>query len=386
MRILHVIDRFHLGGSEEHATSLAVGLVERGHQCAVVAVRRPTGTDEVGESQKARLSNAEIPFAEIGGPSVGRNLLLTPFRLLGWISRFKPDLVHVNTDIPELMVSLALRMRKFQVVRTIHNTSLWETRPQTGRICEAGFEEDLVIAVSQGALSAHQKLRAQYGLAQSSHQSVVLGSVSSIPEHDSYARSHLVKKFGANGSKMLLCFAGRLVEQKGFDTLIDAITGLDREVLEKVELHVFTAGEGLEGFKEHTHAKNLPILFHEPVAQIANLFPAFDGILMPSRWEGYGRVAAEGFLAGTPVLASDAPGLRETFPPNWPLKVPPNNPAALREAVRDLLDGHYDLLELGRAASDWARHVFSVDREVDEYAEAYADYLDGCRRGAPQPT
>jgi glycosyltransferase involved in cell wall biosynthesis len=283
MRILHVIDRFHLGGSEEHTTNLAVGLSERNHQCEVVAVRRPDRVDNVGAGQKSRLLKAGIPFAEIGGLNVAGKLFLTPLKLLWHIRQFKPDLVQTNTDIPDLMVSLALRLHNFQVVRTIHNFSLWENRPRTGRICELGYGNDLIVAVSQGALAGYRALRDRYGLAQSSHQSIVFGSVPEIPENSRLTRSYLVKNFGADDDKLLLCFAGRLVEQKGFDTLFEAVSGMERELFDKFELHVFTAGEGLDSYQRRSRERQLPLLFHEPVAQIANLFPAFDGILMPSR-------------------------------------------------------------------------------------------------------
>lgn len=375
MRILHVIDRFHMGGSEEHATCLAEGLGKLGCQCSVAAVRMPDQQDQVGANQKNRLSDAGIPFHEIGGPSVAKNLPLTPLRLRRLVRKFKPDLVHAHTDIPDLMVSMALRLGPFPVVRTIHNTSLWETRPRTGRVCEGAFHDDLIVAVSHDALAAHRELRRHYGLPQSPHQSVVLGSVPDLPDNQGYQRSDLVGQIGADGDKLLLCFAGRLVEQKGFDVLMEALSGLDPAYWDKFQLHVFTAGDGLEDYKGQAQARNMPLVFHPPLANIARIFQAFDCILMPSRWEGYGRVAAEGFLSGTPVLASDTHGLRETFPPEWPLKVPPDDIPALRDLLIDVLKGRHDLTALGASARAWARPTFSIDREVNDYEAAYRKYL-----------
>lgn len=375
MRILHVIDRFHLGGSEEHATSLAVELAKRGHTSRVVSARRPAEADRVGDNQKQRLTQAGVTYAEIGGTNVRVNVLVTPFRLLSHIRKFKPELVHSHTDIPDLMVSLTSRMRRFRIARTIHSTSLWKTRPQVGHIAESGFNNDLVISVSRDATSAYRDLRNCFSLPQSSHQQLIVGSVADFPDEDRYDKSHLVEKYGASADKVLLCFAGRLVEEKGFDILVDAISGLEPQQLKKFELHVFTSGEGLSEYKSRAREQKLPFMFHEPVADIARLFSAFDSILMPSRLEGYGRVSAEGFLAGTPVLASDAPGLRQSFPPDWPLKVPIEDVAAFRETLNDLLNGRYDLASLGAAARDWARLTFSFDREVGQYEAAYTKYL-----------
>ena len=52
-----------MGGSEEHATNLAVGLEQRGHPCSVVAVRRSVTVDRVGDNQKLRLNEANVPYA-----------------------------------------------------------------------------------------------------------------------------------------------------------------------------------------------------------------------------------------------------------------------------------------------------------------------------------
>jgi glycosyltransferase involved in cell wall biosynthesis len=376
MRILHVIDQFHMGGSEEHATFLAQGLEKRGHQCSVVAVSRPDQQDQVGTNQKQRLSDAAIPFHEVGGKNVRRNVLYVPLRLRRIIRRFGPDLVHSHTDIPDLMVSMASRLGQFPVARTIHNTSLWETRPRTGRICEGAFHDDLIVAVSQDALAAHRELRRHYGLSQSAHQSVVLGSVPDLPDNQDYQRSDLVRQIGADGDKLIFCFAGRLVEQKGFDVLIEALSRLDDAYRDKFQLHAFTAGDGLEECKAQVQLQNLPVVFHPPLANISRILQAFDAILMPSRWEGYGRVAAEGFLSGTPVIASDTHGLRETFPPQWPLKVPADDSVALSDLLIDVLEGRRDLNALGASAREWARPTFSVDREVDDYETRYLRYLN----------
>lgn len=381
MRILHVIDRFHLGGSEEHATNLAVGLTRRSHTCRVVAVQRSAVADRVGENQKRRLAEGGVPYAEIGGSNVRVNALVTPFRLLSHIREFKPELVHSNTDIPDLVVSLASRMGRFRVVRTIHNTSLWETRPRMGRVAESGFDDDLVIAVSQDALSAYRELRGRHALPVSSYQRLIAGSVVSVPPGSYQDKSHLVENYSADADKILLCFAGRLVEQKGFDILVDAVSGMEPGQLEKFELHAFTAGEGLSEYKARTLELGLPFVFHEPVADISHMFSAFDAILMPSRWEGYGRVSAEGFLAGTPVLACEAPGLRETFPPDWPLKVPVEDTGAFRDTLNDLLNGRYDLTALGASAQAWARFTFDLDREVEQYEAACREYLEQANGG-----
>ena len=67
-------------------------------------------------------------------------MFFAPPLLSRLIRRWKPDIVHSHTDIPDLCVALARRIRKFPVARTIHNTSLWPTHYFIGRVAESAFD------------------------------------------------------------------------------------------------------------------------------------------------------------------------------------------------------------------------------------------------------
>jgi glycosyltransferase involved in cell wall biosynthesis len=57
---------------------------------------------------------------------------------------------------------------------------------------------------------------------------------------------------------------------------------------------------------------NVEWLGHRPVAQVHALMKKTDMLVFPSEWyETFGRVAAEAFAAGTPVLAADIGAVAE---------------------------------------------------------------------------
>jgi len=371
MRILHVVDTFHLGGSEESTTQLAAEIVARGHDCFVAAVHRPREEDAVGRNQKDRLTRAGIGHAELGCPSTRVNLFYSPLRLRGLIRRYRPDVVHSHTEIPDLTVSLARRLSTFAVVRTMHNTVLWRYHRPFGRICESAFGDDFVVAVSEDALDAYRALRQRYSLPPSPCQAVVPLGIPRVGEDDLFDRSYLATRFGADTGKTLFCFAGRFEEQKGFDVLMAAIERLGEDRARGLELHAFGNGSALPECVARATRRKSPIFFHEPFEEISRLFRAFDAVVMPSRWEGFGRVSVEALAVGTPVIATDIPGLREALPPGWPLTFPDEDCDALRDLMAGFLTHEHETDRLRREALAWTRDKFSVDREADAYVAIY---------------
>ena len=376
MRILQVITGFHLGGAEEVAINLAVHLAARGHECYVVAVSRPRVSDGIGDDQKNRLSQAGVGFVELGGPNVRLNALSTPIRLSAFIGKWKPDIIHSHTDVPDFMVSLAKRLTKFPVIRTIHNALLWSTHRLLGLVCETAFEDEMVIFVSNSAKSAYHVLRRKYSVPVSKNQLLIHNGIPFVTHQNQLNRLYLVEHFGASQKKFQFCFAGRFTFQKGFDILFDAIADMPKDYLERFELHAFGAGQQLDIYITKVRKKRLPIFFHSPIPKISGIFSCFDAVLMPSRFEGLSIVALEALGAGVPVIATSAPGLTESVPPDWPLIVPMRDSAAYRNILMKFLDKNYDTEELKIWAREWVRDYHNIDSMVDKYENAYHSFIN----------
>jgi len=141
----------------------------------------------------------------------------------------------------------------------------------------------------------------------------------------------------AEPGKQLL-FVGRFSPQKGLDVLLDAFA----IVLEKhpdTRLRLYGGGED-DGGQYHQQARRLGITGAVefcglvPQEALAPVYSAADVLVMPSRSEGHALTPLECLACGTPVIASDIPGLRETVRDGLNgLLVPPGEAGPLAAAI-----------------------------------------------------
>jgi glycogen synthase len=178
-------------------------------------------------------------------------------------------------------------------------------------------------------------------------------------------------------------YFGRLdVHQKGLDTLLHAVARLAR-ARGDVELRV--AGRGRDGDAVRRLARALGVERHVRVlgavsddARLALLAGAAVQA-MPSRFEGFGLAAAEAMAAGVPLVATHVGSLPEVLDaPRGGVLVPPDDPAALADALGRLLDSADARAALGRSARRAAeRHRWGA------VAEAHLGWLERIAAGDP---
>ena len=378
MKIVQIIESFGLGGAEQVAVNIAVGLAKKGHECCVVSVTKHKDQSDIGDEMKARLRKHNIDFYELGGPNRRLNALIFPFRLRSFLRKWRPDLIHSHTDVPDFMVSLATRFSKYKKARTMHNWMLWPTHTMMGWVCESGFRDDLIVLISEGTREAYNQLRAKYHLPASKHQVKIVNGISFNDEAHSFNHSDLVKQIKEETDKHLFCFAGRFTHQKGFDVLLDSLEKMPDSYRKKINIHAFGDGEDREMFIKRVKEDQLPVTIHPATVGVWEIFPEFDAVIMPSRYEGFGLVLVEALVGGTPVIGTGAPGLIETYPPDWPLLVPVEDSDALSNLIMKFTDGDFDKEQLKTIGKTWGEK-FTIDRMVNAYEKAFQDYLNSSK-------
>lgn len=108
--------------------------------------------------------------------------------------------------------------------------------------------------------------------------------------------------------------------------------------------------------------------------------PAFDVLALPSRYEGLPYVLLEALLAGLPIVATEPASAGLLVEPEVNgLVVPVDQPGALAQAIRRLLENGREREEFGRASRSRAAR-FSRSRMVDGTVGVYREVA-----GSPAP-
>jgi len=114
--------------------------------------------------------------------------------------------------------------------------------------------------------------------------------------------------------KILFGFAGRFVEEKGFDILFDAIAEVSKT---KKNLHFVFAGETNIGYEKFFYKnlekyekikKHLTLLGLINEKELSYFYQLIDFIIIPSRSDCFNLVQAEAMLFKKPSIVSDIPG------------------------------------------------------------------------------
>jgi glycosyltransferase involved in cell wall biosynthesis len=161
------------------------------------------------------------------------------------------------------------------------------------------------------------------------------------------------------GAPLRIAAYGRYCEQKGFDTLIQAMKILPPEL----------ATLSLGGYGEcradlEALAYQMPnVHIGSTISNLPSFLSGVDVVVMPSRWEAFGIVCLEARAAGRPLVVADVDGLPEQINSLMGISVPPNDHVRLAEAIKAATE--WNLTEMGSSARA------SVGDHDDQYVQIY---------------
>lgn len=278
----------------------------------------------------------------------GRPGLMATARLARWAS--EADIVHTHLWAGDFWGRSAALLARRPVITTEHNTR--GDTPARRRIWTAMAPlSDRIVCVSQAASQTLQ----QSGVS-SSRLTVIENGI----DLERFSPGRLQKE------RHILA-VGRLTRQKGFDVLIDALRG--------VQARTTILGEGEERAGLESRAAGLSITLPGWTADIRPHLAQASVLVIPSRWEGFGLIAAEAMASGVPVVASRVDGLIEVVGDAGVL-VPPEDADALRVALTQLL-GDHELRERLRQKGLERASRFSIQRTVAAYEALYRTISPG---------
>jgi len=116
------------------------------------------------------------------------------------------------------------------------------------------------------------------------------------------------------------------------------------------------------------------------------LLTAADGFVLSSAWEGMPNVVMEALAAGTPVVATRVGGVSELVEPRETgFLVPPKDPPALAEAMRQLMSLPLERRrEMGVKGQHHVATRYSLQAMGERWMALYAELLT--RKALPTPS
>jgi glycosyltransferase involved in cell wall biosynthesis len=178
-------------------------------------------------------------------------------------------------------------------------------------------------------------------------------------------------------SELVIGTAGRLVELKGIDYLIQAVAALHNEF---PALRLEIAGSGPQRAKLQAtvdrEGLNEQVKFLGWIDDIATVLPHWDVYVMPSLEEGFPIAALDAMAAGLPVIASSVGGVPELIEDEksgW--LVPPRDVEALTSRLRLLLTSPELRQKVGAAAYARVRDHFNAMQMTRNFGLLYDELL-----------
>jgi D-inositol-3-phosphate glycosyltransferase len=406
------------GGQNVYVAALARAMAARGHQVDVYTRR-----DDPALPERVPMTpGVTVVHVPVGPPApVPKDELLRWMPAFGrWLAAdwaragtARPEVVHAHFWMSGIAAVTAVRLvdETIPVVQTFHALGSVKKRFQgaddsspAGRIATERMlaeEVDLVIATCTDEVAELDELLGRTQPAAPSPAPLPRGGprpwrVRVVPcgvdlERFSPAGpaelpAGVPEETGPTMKHRLLCVA-RLVERKGVDTVVQALTRLPDAVL------VVAGGPPAAGLDADPEAVRLRELARElGVEDRLRLVGSVGRDEMPAllRWadvvvatpwyEPFGMVPLEAMACGRPLVGSAVGGLLDTVLDGVTgVRVPPRDPAALAERLQVLLRNPVVRESMGRAARRRAAAGYGWDRVAAEVEAGYLSVLRATR-------
>ena len=374
--VLHVYKDYPpvLGGIEKHIRTLARHQVRAGWRVTVLV----TNPDPFPRGLRTRVEDEEGIRVIRSGRYV--TLASTPISLAqAWhLLRASADIVHLHFPYPPGEIVNWLRARGPTVI-TYHSDVVRQKRilrlyaPLLRRILR---EAQAIIATSIPYLRTSPFLRE---VADRVHV-IPLGIDLTPFLHVSEEAARQVRREirGTDEEVPVVLFVGRLRYYKGVDVLLRALARVPR-----VEGWIVGTGPMREAWERLSVRLGLGnrvrFLGDVPEARLPLIYAASDMFVLPatSRAEAFGLVLVEAMASGRPVISTEV-GTGTSYVNvhgHTGLVVPPGDPEALAQAVRQLANNPQLRRRMGAAARERAQQGFTAEFMTQRVLALYTSLM-----------
>lgn len=364
LRVMQLGPTLYQGGVAVAIQQLSLALSQLGHQVMLVG-NGGEGIDGLKEQG--------ITYQEVNWSQKPFTLLQTVRQIRQAIKTFQPDIVHVHGRGAALACTLAGRKPDWF---TLHNSHLTH---QVGILDKGWIRKYFsplghrIFVLDQGAIPyVAEQLNFD-----PHHIAVISNGVDCErfrPPTDA-ERSHARSKFGIDERDVMAVFVGRFHEQKQPEAVIELAAAVRDAGFTNVRFALIGAGELETALREQIRDRHL-----ESTCQIhawmdpLSAYWSADLLLMPSRYEGFGLVAAEALACGCPVLRTRTGGYDRMIQEGKTGFGSDTSPEAFVQRGMEVLRHPEALAAMRSPARAWVEKHLSLRQQAEQTITAYFHY------------
>lgn len=351
-RILFLVPRMNIGGAETYVYTAAKELRTRGYEVFLAS-----GGGRLADKLKAAgVRTFFVPVRQSG--------FLSVWRVSSIVKKYHIDIIHANSGAAGIIAAGVKRNTSVPVVYTAHGIL-------------GNMEKEYVIDQLDQIICVSEYVR-QDSLARGLHENHLLVRYSGIDTERLTAneeeRIRLRKEFGFDKDTLVLAIVSRIknLEHKGHGHLLSILDKCGRK--ENWKLLVIGKGNGLPLLKTKIRTMHLSdkVLCLGHRTDVEHLLNAADLTVLPSRFETFGLVLAEGMAMGKPAIAFSVGGTPEIVKNGETgFLVEKDNEKELYERIKQLDNNRYLLKQFSENGARWIRSRFTNRRMVDALEVIY---------------
>jgi sugar transferase (PEP-CTERM/EpsH1 system associated) len=380
--VLHVVNRFAVGGLENGLVNLVNRLPEDSWRHGVIALT------DIDESFARRIERPGVELLGLG-KRAGHAVKLYP-RLRRIFAERRPAIVHtrnlaaLEASVPAWLARVPARIHG-EHGRNVEDLDGSRVRYRLVRRAYSPFVTRYV-ALSR---DLERYLRDGVGIRADRIAQIYNGVDTERFKPHQQGRAPIAGSPFNDPALWLVGTVGRLEAVKDQANLARAsVDAVHRSAAARERLRLVIVGDGarrmdVEHILEAGGVRDLAWLPGERT-DIPDLMRALDCFVLPSLAEGISNTILEAMASGLPVIATRVGGNAELMEPDMTGRlVPAADSQALARAVLAYFAEPALARRHGRAGRNLVERRFSLDRMVMQYHELYSRVLAGQRAGAP---